>query len=109
MPNRPMHAQLSHSLCPLDLISPLPGKHSVTFSKLERQLGEVVFDTPLDRLMIGSDSPFSIPSELGGGRREYCHPGHMLPVAEKVAQIKGATVTEVLEASRECCRLVYGV
>ena len=58
------------------------------FSKLARRLGNVVYDTPLDRLWPSSDSPDCIPASLGGGRRTFSHPGAVFEVAARIAEIK---------------------
>ena len=40
---------------------------AITFSKLQRDLGETVFDTPLDQLWVSSDSPVTVVAGKDGG------------------------------------------
>ena len=76
---------------------------------------EVVRNLPLSRLVLETDAPYFLPK--GGGRhgflghwtREFSLPVHVANVAAQIAVIKGCNVGEVLEASRDNIRRVYGV
>lgn len=67
----------------------------VTF-KNARELQEVARAVPLDRILIETDSPYLAPVPYRGKTNE---PGFVPKVAEKLAELKGATVAEVAAAS----------
>ena len=76
---------------------------------------KVVKNLPLNRLILETDAPYFLPK--GGGRhgflghrtREFSLPVHVANVAAQIAVIKGCNIGEVLEASRQNIRRVYGV
>lgn len=63
----------------------------ITFKKSE-ELRKVVAFTPLDQLLVETDSPFLTPEPFRGKRNE---PAHVRLVAEAVARIKGISLEEV--------------
>ena len=65
-----------------------------THGKLQDTLGEVVFDTPLDRLVLESLGPRWPPAAFGNERGSYSHPAHVAVVAEHLAKIKQASTNE---------------
>ncbi len=65
----------------------------VTF-KNARKLPEVIEAVPLDRLMIETDSPYLTPHPFRGKRNESLYVKY---VAEKIAEIKGISLSEVAE------------
>jgi TatD DNase family protein len=70
--------------------------------KNNRKTIEVVEAMPLDRLFIETDSPFLTPVPYRGKRNE---PAHVQYVADKIAEIKGLTYKEVVEATKaNACR-----
>lgn len=70
--------------------------------KNNRKTIEVVEAIPLDRLFIETDSPFLTPVPYRGKRNE---PAHVQYVADKIAEIKGLTYKEVVEATKaNACR-----
>ena len=64
---------------------------------------EVAKEIPLDRLLLETDAPYMAPVPCRGKRNDsslICH------VAEKIAQIRGITAEQVLNAAYEnTCRL----
>jgi len=66
----------------------------------ERQLAllEAAAKTPLERLMVETDSPYLAPAPHRGERNE---PAHVRFVAEKVAEIKGLSFSEVEKQTTE--------
>jgi TatD DNase family protein len=67
----------------------------VTFGKADN-VREVVADTPLEKLLLETDSPFLTPMPYRGKENAPCY----LPfIAEKIAEVKGINVEEVL---RQC-------
>lgn len=76
----------------------------VTF-KNAREVQEVVLRTPLERLLLETDSPYMAPEPYRG---RVAHPGHVAHVAAGVAKIKGVTTDEVLTVCRENTKNLYG-
>lgn len=75
----------------------------VTF-KNARKLKEVVKYLPLSSLLLETDAPYLAPVPCRGKRNSFCN----LPyIAEAIAQIKGITVEEVMEATTENARAMY--
>ncbi len=68
----------------------------VTFKK-GLDLLEVAADTPVDRLLVETDSPYLAPEPYRGKR---CEPCHVIHTARKIAQRRGITYEE-LEARVE--------
>lgn len=69
----------------------------VTF-KNAAQLHEVASKMPLDRLLIETDSPYLAPVPYRGKVND---PSKVIHVAEKIAELKGISVTDVAQASTE--------
>mmetsp|Transcript_44003 Transcript_44003/g.94806 ORF Transcript_44003/g.94806 Transcript_44003/m.94806 type:complete len:455 (+) Transcript_44003:58-1422(+) len=82
------------------------GKGGLTEKKGEEHNWELVFHLPLERLLIETDGPYMCPEPFRG---QTAHPGHVHRVAEKIAEWQGVSITEVLRATRESTRVVYGV
>lgn len=57
---------------------------NITYPKAE-ELREVVFECPLDKIMIETDAPYLAPQMYRGQR---CEPAHIIDILEMVAQIK---------------------
>ena len=67
----------------------------ITFKNAKRFV-EVVNAVPMERLMIETDGPYMAPEPHRGERNE---PKYVLHVAEKIAEIKGLSVEEVVETT----------
>ena len=63
---------------------------SLTFTKAPRELLDLAFDVPLERILLASAAPRCLPAQAGGAgvRRSVCHPGHIIHVAERLAALK---------------------
>ena len=83
---------------------------ALTFAKA-KTMHELAFDVPLERLLLASAAPRKLPTQAAGGRRAVCHPGHLLFTAERLVEIKrgGVELRELVEASRENARHVFGL
>ncbi len=62
------------------------------------EIQEVASKVPLDRLLIETDSPYLAPVPFRGKRND---PSKVLHVAEKIAELRGLTVEEVGQATRD--------
>lgn len=76
----------------------------ITF-KSAADLREVVKLTPMDRILIETDSPYLAPIPHRGKRNE---PAFVLHVAEAVAQIKEVSVEHVIEQTTQNFYNLYG-
>ncbi len=77
----------------------------VTF-KNSRKLKEVVIDTPLEFLVLETDCPYLAPTPNRGKRNDSTQ---LTYVAQEIAQLKGITYEEVIEATRNNGRKLYGI
>ena len=77
----------------------------VTF-KNARKLQEVAVKTPLDRILIETDSPYMAPEPMRGKRNE---PTFVRYVCARIAELRGLTLEEVADATTANARRVYGV
>lgn len=77
----------------------------VTF-KNSRKLKDVVVDTPLEFLVLETDCPYLAPTPNRGKRNDSTQ---LTYVAEEIAQLKGITYEEVIEATRNNGRKLYGI
>ena len=68
----------------------------VTF-KNAQEVRDTVAATPLDKLMVETDSPFLAPMPYRGKR---CEPAYTRLTAEKVAEVKGVSLAELSEVTR---------
>lgn len=75
----------------------------VTF-KNARKLVEVVAELPLDRLLLETDAPYLSPEPFRGKR---CKSDLIYFTANRIAEIKGITTDEVLNASIENIKMLY--
>ncbi len=57
-------------------------------------MAEVVKDIPMEHLVLETDAPFLSPVPFRGKRNES---KYLVQIAEKLAEIKGITLTEVAE------------
>jgi TatD DNase family protein len=67
----------------------------VTFNKAEN-VREVVAATPIDRLLLETDSPFLTPVPYRGTENA---PKYLPFIAEKIAEVKDLTTEEVLKST----------
>ena len=77
----------------------------VTFPKAV-ELQELVVELPLDRILLETDSPYLSPIPYRGKRNEPANVGH---TAQKVAQLKGLTLDEIVEVTRQNTKRLFGI
>ena len=73
----------------------------ITFVK---SLEDVVKETPLDKMMLETDSPYLAPSPHRGRRNE---PLYVKTVAEKVAQLKEMSIEDVVHQTTHTANLFF--
>lgn len=79
----------------------------VTFAKAN-DARELAFDIPLDRLLLETDAPYFVPVEVAKDNK-WSHPGMVIYVAKKIAEIKKISIDEVLEAARANTKVMYNI
>ncbi len=77
----------------------------VTFKNARVPL-EVAEAVPLDRLLLETDAPYMTPVPFRGKR---CDSSMITYTAERIAQIKGISVEELLTATRDNAYNLYGI
>ena len=77
----------------------------ITF-KNASEVRDVVAEVPLDRILLETDGPYMAPTPFRG---KVAHPGHVYYVAQKVSEVKGAPLEEVLATCRANTTRVYGI
>ena len=67
---------------------------------------ELVANTPLERMLLETDSPFITPVPFRGKRNE---PSYVIHTAKKIAEIKGVSLEELAEITTENARHLFGL
>ena len=76
---------------------------NITFKKAE-VLREVVRETPLDRILLETDSPWMAPVPLRGTRNE---PKNLNLIAAKIAEIKSISINEVTKMTTKSANQLF--
>jgi TatD DNase family protein len=79
----------------------------VTFSKAS-QVRNVVFDAPIERIVLETDAPYLVPSNHGGDAR-WSHPGMIPLIAAEIAKIKKLELDVVLQHALTNTKNIYGI
>lgn len=79
----------------------------VTFSKASH-VRNVVYDSPIERMVLETDAPYLVPSSVADNAR-WSHPGMIPLIANEVAQIKKMEVNQVLEHALANTKSIYGI
>ena len=83
-------------------------RHYVSFSGMVTfknwRLDEAIRETPLDRLLLETDGPYLAPVPHRGKRNE---PGFVGRVAERIAQVRGLSVEEVIAVTGQNASRVF--
>lgn len=77
----------------------------VTYKNARRNL-EVLEICPLDRILIETDSPYLTPVPKRGKRNNS---GNLCYIAEKIAEVKGASPEEIARITMENGRRLFGI
>ncbi len=67
---------------------------------------ELVANTPVERLLLETDSPFITPVPFRGKRNE---PSYVIHTAKKIAEIKGLSIEELAEITTDNARHLFGL
>ena len=74
--------------------------------KNNKKTPEVALNTPWDRIVIETDSPYLTPEPNRGLINEPCHVAY---VCAKIAEIKGVTIDEAAQITYDNGKKLYGV
>jgi len=75
---------------------------NITFKK--SILSEVVKETPMDRLLLETDSPYLTPVPFRGKRNE---PANVKLIAEKISEIKSIPINKVIEMTTKNAKKLF--
>ena len=78
----------------------------LTFKKKAEELRAVIKEAPLEKILIETDSPYLAPEPHRGKRNE---PIYVEYVAEKIAELKGLTKDEVIEATWQNAERIFNL
>ncbi len=78
---------------------------AVTFKNAKKPV-EVVEYLPLDRLLLETDAPYMTPVPFRGQR---CDSAHIAYTAEKIAEIKGIDVQELIDICNENAKRLFKI
>jgi len=78
---------------------------NVTYPKASK-IQTVAAKAPLERLLVETDCPYLAPQQHRGERNE---PAYVRLVAEKVAELRGASLQEIAEATAANARELFGI
>lgn len=77
----------------------------VTF-KNGKKMKEVVKATPIERILLETDCPYLAPEPYRGKRNSSIY---LDRVAEEIGQLKGMTANEVIEATEQNAKTLFGI
>jgi TatD DNase family protein len=69
-------------------------------------LAETVKEVPLSDLLLETDAPYLTPAPFRGKRNESCH---LQLVAQKIAEVKGLSLEEVVKATGDNATQLFGI
>ncbi len=96
-------AEMAKEILKLGLYIGIGG--AVTFKNARKPV-EVVEMLPLDRLLLETDAPYMTPVPFRGKR---CDSSHIAYTAEKIAEIKGIGVQELIDRCTENAKVLFGI
>ena len=96
-------AEMAKEIVKLGLYIGIGG--AVTFKNARRPI-EVVESIPLQYILLETDAPYMTPVPFRGKR---CDSAHIQFTAEKIAEIKGISAEEVIDACRENAKRLFAI
>ena len=97
------HVEMARELLKLGYYLSFTGV--ITFKNAKKAI-EVIRETPIERLMIETDSPYMAPEPFRGRRNSSLYVYRM---AETIAQVKGMDVSEVERITTENGKRLFGI
>ncbi len=77
----------------------------ITFKNAKKNI-EAISKIPLERLVIETDAPYLTPTPFRGKRN---HPMYVEYIAQKIAEIKGISIEEVVKVTTENAKKAYNL
>lgn len=99
------NASLDHAVKYISMGHYISFTGNITFKKAD-DLREIARNISLDNLLLETDSPFMTPVPFRGKRNE---PANVTIIADKLAEIKGISVEEILERTSYNVFKLYGI
>ncbi len=96
-------AEMAKEILKLGLYIGIGG--AVTFKNARKPV-EVVEILPLDKLLLETDAPYMTPVPFRGKR---CDSSHIAYTAEKIAEIKGIAVQELIDKCTENAKMLFNI
>ncbi|KAG9292033.1 hypothetical protein G9A89_017932 [Geosiphon pyriformis] len=86
----------------------------ITFGTAKNTQAVITEVVPMNRFLLETDAPYMVPAKLNKRRRTHdkisvSHSGMIPFVAEKIAELKGIEIDQVMNAARENTRNMYGI
>ncbi|CAG8458225.1 11216_t:CDS:1 [Ambispora gerdemannii] len=86
----------------------------VTFGSAKNTQNVLRDVVPKSRFLLETDAPYMIPSKLNRNKKSnekvaVCHSGMIPFIAQKIAEIKGVEIDEIMRLARENTRNMYGL
>ncbi|MCK5811959.1 MAG: TatD family hydrolase [Clostridiales bacterium] len=78
--------------------------NGISTFKNAKKVHDAIFHTPLDKLLIETDSPYLTPEPFRGKRNDS---SNVIYVAKAIAKIKGITIEEVYEKTTENTKKLF--
>lgn len=82
------------------------GIGGVSTFKNAKHIKEVIKDTPLDRIVLETDSPYLAPTPFRGKRNNSAY---LVYVANTIGDIKGIAVSQVMEITYKNAKRMYNI
>ncbi|TES95126.1 TatD family deoxyribonuclease [Patescibacteria group bacterium] len=78
----------------------------ITFVKDDDELIKIIGETPLEKILLETDAPYLTPEPYRGKRNE---PAYVKFIAEKIANIKGISVEEVIKTTNQNTKNLFNL
>lgn len=82
---------------------------TVTLNNIGQEVLDVVKKTPLNRMLIETDSPYIIPKRQKNKKIKRNEPAFVIEVAERIADIKNISVDEVARQTTQNAMELFGL
>ena len=78
----------------------------ITFPKSSISLQNIAANTPLEKMLIETDSPFLAPQKYRGKKNE---PAYLIEIAQKIADLKKIPLEDIIKATSENAKKLFSI